>query len=707
MIAPEIERALWPPERLADAIATLARAAGLLLCESALGEPLPPPEPDALARGIDAVARSLGLGVTAIAATADAVDARLRGEAPMMVAVDTGKSGKAVHFLAVLRVARAKAVVLMPDGSHARISLGAVVDAVRGPLGRAMAAGVGRVLDRASVPTARRKRARRALLDQVLAGRVVDVGFRLGLPPSAPFVAQMRAAGVFTSMGVMIAAQLAYQLLALTGWWLVGRGALDGQIERGWLMAWGLVLLTAIAPWSIASFAQAIASLRVSILLKRRLMNGALHLGPEEVRHQGSGELLARVIESEAVEALGTTGGIAALLSVLDIVIAATVLALTPGGGLASCAFLALIVVAIVAARRLGGRLADWTEVRLALTQDLVERMLGHRTRLAQEPRKRWHSDEDPRLEVYTDRSTRLDAAMTTMQGALPRAWLVLGMLAIAPGFVRGTTTGSALAVSVGSLLLGYRAITGIGTGMASLLRARIAWTNVRPLFEAGAREEHAGALAWLGAVPSGAPLLEARDVCFRYADRREPVLRGVNIAIGRRDRVLVEGPSGGGKSTLGSVLTGLRTPSSGLLLLGGLDLQTLGASSFRRYVAAAPQFHENYIFNASLAFNLLMGRAWPARTSDLAEAEAVCRDLGLGPLLDRMPSGLMQMVGETGWQLSHGERSRIFIARALLQRAEVIVLDESLASLDPESLRAVVQCVVRRAPALVVIAHP
>ena len=63
-------------------------------------------------------------------------------------------------------------------------------------------------------------------------------------------------------------------------------------------------------------------------------------------------------------------------------------------------------------------------------------------------------------------------------------------------------------------------------------------------------------------------------------------------------------------------------------------------------------------------------------------------------------------MVGESGWQLSHGERSRLYIARALLQRADVIVLDESFAALDPENLRRCLTCVLNRAPTLLVIAH-
>jgi ATP-binding cassette subfamily B protein len=66
----------------------------------------------------------------------------------------------------------------------------------------------------------------------------------------------------------------------------------------------------------------------------------------------------------------------------------------------------------------------------------------------------------------------------------------------------------------------------------------------------------------------------------------------------------------------------------------------------------------------------------------------------------------MLQQIGETGWQLSHGERSRLYIARALLQGADLLVLDESFASLDPENLDRAFQCVARRTHALLVIAH-
>ncbi len=120
-----------------------------------------------------------------------------------------------------------------------------------------------------------------------------------------------------------------------------------------------------------------------------------------------------------------------------------------------------------------------------------------------------------------------------------------------------------------------------------------------------------------------------------------------------------------------------------------------------------APQFQENHVFAETFAFNLLMGRHWPPRSEDLQEAEQICHELGLGELLGRMPSGLQQIVGESGWQLSHGERSRLFIARTLLQDADLVILDESFGALDPENLGRAMRCVLQRAKTLLVIAHP
>jgi len=273
------------------------------------------------------------------------------------------------------------------------------------------------------------------------------------------------------------------------------------------------------------------------------------------------------------------------------------------------------------------------------------------------------------------------------------------------------------LAIGLGGVLLALQALTSIIAGVQNVVAVMQAWDQVAPLFNAATRrEEIASIVLPTQAEPTDLraeqeitqqPLLTAKEVSFRYREHGPAVLNRCNLQVGRGDRLLLEGPSGGGKSSLAAVLAGLRAPESGLLLLWGYDRASLGAETWRQRIAVAPQFHENHVFTETLAFNLLMGRRWPATEADLREAEEICRELGLGDLISRMPAGLQQMLGESGWQLSHGERSRLYIARALLQKADLMILDESFAALDPETLAVALRCVLQRAPTLLVIAHP
>jgi ATP-binding cassette subfamily B protein len=200
---------------------------------------------------------------------------------------------------------------------------------------------------------------------------------------------------------------------------------------------------------------------------------------------------------------------------------------------------------------------------------------------------------------------------------------------------------------------------------------------------------------------------LQLQGIHFQYADRKEPVLNGLSLTIRQGDHILLEGASGCGKSTLAAVAAGNLTPTAGSLFLRGFDPHTIGDAVWGRRIVAAPQFHDNHVFVGTLAYNALFGRCWPASPADLDEAERVMRGLGLGKLIDSMPAGISQMVGDMGWQLSHGERSRLFAARALLQRPDLLVLDESFGALDPDTLRDTMKFVSQEAESLVVVAHP
>jgi ATP-binding cassette subfamily B protein len=331
--------------------------------------------------------------------------------------------------------------------------------------------------------------------------------------------------------------------------------------------------------------------------------------------------------------------------------------------------------------------------------------MAGHRTRLAQLPADRWHVGEDQALEEYLRSSQSMDRSTARLAALVPRGWLVLGLLGLAPAFLRGVDSPARIAIAVGGILLAYRAWRRLAAGAWQLAGAAVAWQRTSVLFNSATRTDLPGSLDV--PVPNGpAPVVETRDLTFRYSDRSQPVLRDANLRIAAGDRVVLEGASGSGKSTLVSLLAAVREPNSGSVLINGLDRKTLGAPEWTRRLAAAPQFHENHVLAETFAFNLFLGRPSVLGPADFAEAQAICDELGLASLLERMPAGMLQMVGETGWQLSHGERSRLYIARALLQDAELVVLDESFAALDPENLKRAVECAVKRARSLLVIAH-
>ncbi|MCB9764762.1 MAG: ATP-binding cassette domain-containing protein [Alphaproteobacteria bacterium] len=682
----------WPIAEAPRALAALAEAAGLGVT----------PAPEVGDAPMEAVAASMGLEVEATVLRYPEVDDALLRLGPALLRPTSTPE----EALVLLGARRGRLVLLGPDGRRHRVALAPVRAALVAHLEARVAPVVARTLGEVMAEGPRRARVARALFVQLLQGAPCEGVWQLRLPPEAPLARQ----GWFGGLGRALAALLGASALAyglhLLSWALIGRAALQGRLDAGWSMAWVLVLLTLLPTRLLVTWSQGVFTLGGGTLLKRRLLQGALRMDPEAVKREGVGRSVGRVHEAEAVERLALSGGIAGALATLELVGAAGVLAVGAGGLPHALLLLGWTALLLGLARRFTGRLARWTAQRVAMSSALVEQMIGHRTRLAQQPQARWHEDEDQELTRALACAAAMDRDLAHLLVTGPRAWMLLGLLGLAGPFLAGTPQ-SGLALGLGGVLLAEQALRRLTAGLAQLAGAAVAHERLRPLLDAARRRPAVGQPGAWGPRDPAAPLIDARGVGFRYDPRRPPVITGCSLRIGAGERVLVEGASGGGKSTLAALVAGLRTPEVGLLLCGGLDRATLGAAGWRRRVVAAPQHHENHVLANTLAFNLLMGRRWPPPPGDLEEAEAVCAELGLGPLLARMPAGLMQRVGETGWQLSHGEQSRVFVARALLQGADLVVLDESFVALDPETLRAAMACVWRRAPALLVVAHP
>ncbi|MEX1366576.1 MAG: ABC transporter ATP-binding protein [Nannocystaceae bacterium] len=648
-----------------------------------------------------AVAR-YDLEATAVDAAYDEVESLLDALAPALVPL--GGDGPE-SFLVLLPDGPRRMRALGPGGASRVLERRLVREVLCSSLAPHIAA-LERRLERAGASIHRRSR----VLDRTVGAMLssdAQVGRSWLVRPSSggSFWGRLRREGLLTQLGVLLGMRMSMTVLFIVAWVVLGSVSLGAGTDRGIVVAWGLMIGT-VAMFQISGeWIQSTISIHVNRLLRRRLLQGTFHLDVDELRSEGAGSLFGRVIDADRLHGFAIGGGFEVLAGVFQLVGAMVVLLFDP-------LLLALTGVwagaVVVLGRRLHRKNRTLTRSRISLTHDIVDGMVGYRTRLVQEHPDRWHAAENARLGRYLGHSERFDRASLVL-GLVPGAWQIATFAVLGLRFASTADTETSLWLPLGGVLLVYGAMRSFADGVPLLSMAAMAWEQVAPLVAAppahtqvvDPRRDHDDG-------PGQArPLLDLQGVRFEYPGRPRPVLSDCRLEVSRGDRLLLQGPSGGGKSTLGALICGLRAHGTGTILLDGLDRHALGFEAWRSRVVSCPQFHENHVFADTMAFNLLMARAWPPSEPDLDEAREVCEELGLGPLLERMPLGIQQIVGETGWRLSHGERSRMFIARALLTRADVLVLDESFAALDPQTLHPSVECVLRRSQTVLVIAHP
>jgi len=702
---------LWPLARIGEGVEELSRRSGLR--RSLPTEPLKVPA--SLAAGnfrnlsdwFEWAAEHLGIEANLVQTAVPEVLDLMKAGGPTVFPIGLFEIP---GVLLLVRWRRGKPHLLCPDLQIRPCDPEALRSLICWPLEGPLIPQINRLLRATGIPPDREAKVRAAMLREQLGQWQVERIWVLRLAASANFWTQLSRIGAFRKVAGMAAVYVASYVAEIAGWALIGSAALGGSFDPSLFVAWLLLTATMIPLQTLGGWCGATLALDAGRLLKSRLLAGALRMSSDSVKRQGVGQLLSRVVESQALESLSLNGGLALLRSVLQLGFAAWILSEGIAGGLHLTLLAGWTLLALLFGFAYYRRLKAWSLARLGMTHELIETMVGHRTRLAQEPPDRSHASEDSALQNYLHLSAGMDrTAMATTLG-ISSGWVLVGLAGLIPAFVSDTGVSSTgIAVSLGGILFAQRAFSGIAEGLAAAGRAIVAWSQVGPMFHAARNKTSSKAYVTLEQIESDAvrtPLIDAQAIAFSYPSSGEMVIEGADLLVAHGDRILLEGPSGGGKSTLAGLLTGLNKPDGGLLLLNGLDRHTLG-DDWHRLATSAPQFHENHILSGTVAFNLLMGRQWPAPPALVAEAEALCEELGLAPLLARMPGGITQYVGETGWQLSHGERSRIFLARALLQGAHLTVLDESFAALDPETLALCLECSLKRARTLMVIAHP
>jgi ATP-binding cassette, subfamily B, bacterial len=182
---------------------------------------------------------------------------------------------------------------------------------------------------------------------------------------------------------------------------------------------------------------------------------------------------------------------------------------------------------------------------------------------------------------------------------------------------------------------------------------------------------------------------LAFEHVGFSYPHSDQPVLEDINLTIEPGETVAVVGLTGSGKSTLASLATRLYDVTSGRITLDGIDIRDLRIDSLRRHVAVA--FEDPVLFSMSVRENVVLGR--PGATD---EEVAAALELAQADFVHDLPFGLDTRIGEQGLALSGGQRQRLALARAVIARPSVLVLDDPLSALDVETEALVERALAR-----------
>lgn len=484
--------------------------------------------------------------------------------------------------------------------------------------------------------------------------------------------------------------------------------AMEGASLHPWL-AIGLaaLVLRGVLVWLEEWWAQQVG-MRTRAVLRERLLTRLMRLGPAWAAARPTGELQATLVAAvDAVQVHASRHVPSLLGAVLGCALALGALAWVDAG----CALLLAVFV-------LGQPLLDrlWLRRHMsgasgvmaalaAFGAQLLDSLRGMETLWAFGASARW------RMRL-AEQAARLRAeSMHTLRATLLRTGLTrfVGL------------AGMASVLGWGSWQLGQGRLDAASL-LAVLLLSREAFRPLERLEKAfhaawAARDGLHAIDALLHAPlpvpepqrPGPAPAdgrISLRGVCFAHDQGQEPgrpeVLHGLDLDIADGEWVALVGPSGVGKSTLLSLLWRAADPRRGMVCLGGRDLRELSLAQLRSRVALVAQ--DTLLFSGSLEDNLRMA----SPQACLSDIEAVLHDVQLADLVDSLPRGLQTEVGEFGAHLSGGQRQRLALARALLRRAPVLLLDEPTSSADPRTEQALLQVLrpLRGRRTLVMAAH-
>ncbi len=244
-----------------------------------------------------------------------------------------------------------------------------------------------------------------------------------------------------------------------------------------------------------------------------------------------------------------------------------------------------------------------------------------------------------------------------------------------------GQMTAGSFASFVTSLLLLYKPTKTLGNTLTNLQGVFVAMGRVFELFDITPQiQSPKNAITLTGLNNS----IEFKNVYFEY-EPNTPVLKNFSLSVNKNETIALVGNSGGGKSTVVSLLPRFYDVTSGSIEFDGVDIRKFELKSLRNQISFV--FQDNFLFSGTIKDNILMGN----ENASAEDIERVIKMSHLDEFIQSLEKGLDTYVGERGTTLSGGQRQRVAIARAMLKDAPIVILDEATSALDNKS-EAIVQ---------------
>ena len=304
-------------------------------------------------------------------------------------------------------------------------------------------------------------------------------------------------------------------------------------------------------------------------------------------------------------------------------------------------------------------------------------------------------ADENRRLNLKVASTNALSTSLVQLVAACSLAAVIF--VATRPGIITHMDPGSFMSV-ITSMMVMLTSLKQLTTVQAGMQRGIAAAQDLFGIIDTpGERDEGTVKVERLHGD------IELRGIELNYPGQVRPALNGIDLRCEAGTVTALVGPSGGGKSSLVSLIPRFYEPTAGEILLDGHALDTYTLASLREQIAWVGQ--KVVLFNDSIARNIAYGALADASRAAIEDAARAANAM---EFIERLPQGLDSPVGEGGALLSGGQRQRIAIARALLKNAPILILDEATSALDSESERLIQNALARlmRHRTVVVIAH-